>query len=204
MTDDSQLVAQTFHEMRRFCSDIALLLKTGEEVFRRHGWTTAQPDKTSVYSQSYSLDRPRGWLPLRFFRYYSHPEFSSTLAYLAVVINLPVGRENEDGTTYLTAGAFDYGRSQGWGKGPTSKDTKLFQWHLVRKDAAYDGVPTWHKTPFEWSEANQPDKWQQVITGIQSAVTLGLPLHEVTDAGQLESQVIKPLLAEIANRSSVH
>ena len=52
MTNDSQLIAQTFHEMRLFCRDIALLLKTGEEVFMRGGWKT-QPDKACVYSGSY-------------------------------------------------------------------------------------------------------------------------------------------------------
>ena len=149
------------------------------------------------WSDPYSLDRPQAWLPLRFYRYYTHSEHPRLLAYLAVVVKLPVGREREDGMTYLTAGGLKHATPNGWGKGLTGLETKLFHWHLVRRDAGYDGTPSWHSKPFEWTEGAQPSQWDKLLADVESAVSLGLPLHEITDAAKLESRIVEPLLIEV-------
>lgn len=209
MKNDSQIIAAAFYELQEFCRDISLLLSTGEEVFTRLGWN-AQRDKAgrpagpSRSGGSSKLNNPDGWLPLRYFRFYSHPKHAEILAYLAVIIDLPSGHETEDGSTYLTAGGLKYGKPKGWGKGPAGTTTNVFRWHLHRPDSHNDGKPSWHLKSSGWSKGTLPKNWKKVTAGIDAAVTLGVPLHEVTGAKELEDRVIRPLLAEIksgGNRS---
>lgn len=57
MTNDSRLIAAAFHELGQFCRDVALLLRTSDEIFNRSRWVSAQYNY-SIYSGSTSLDWP--------------------------------------------------------------------------------------------------------------------------------------------------
>ncbi len=200
MKNDSQLIAGMFRELRQFCRDTSLLLSTAEETFKRREWTPPPHlDKTCLYSGSYSLDRPAAWLPYRFFRSYLNPAHPHVLAFIAILIELPPGHEEDDGTTLLTAGALRYEKPNGWGKGLTGQATKAYRWHLFRADRDDTGRPILHESPFQWMETRLPQNWDRITGDIDAAVTLGVPLHEISDAAKLEGRVIVPLLAALQN-----
>ena len=191
---DSQLIAIAFNALRRFCCDVALLLTTTEEIFQARGWQAAQLDKGCIYAGSYSLDRPRRWLPRRFFRTYSSPGFPNILAYVAVVIELPPGRESTDGKALLTAGGLEYSDAI---KPLTGEGTELVLWHLHRLDRDDSGVPSVHNEPFQWTENPLPKGLKLAKSRIKSAVTLAMPLHEINDTNGLLGRVIEPLIAKL-------
>lgn len=201
MKNDSQLIAGMFHELRQFCRDVSLLLCSGEEIFKQRGWQSEQADKTCLYAGSYSLDWPDYWLPLRFFRCFGNPRHDHFLSYIAVVIDLPEGLEREVGTTFLTAGGLKYETAKAWGRGPTGESTHLFLWHLLREDRDDTGSLSWHSAPFAWAEDRLFKNWKRAFSKVDEAVTMAMPLHEITSAADLESRIIAPLLNEITDHS---
>jgi hypothetical protein len=195
--NDSQLIAQTFHQMRRFCRDVSLLLSTAEEVLKSRGLPSAQVDKGCLSGGTYSLDRPNKWLPRRFFRTYKHKTDPNFLAYVAVIIDLPPGRELEDGSALLTAGALHYQQPNGWGRPLAGPATDVILWHLHRGDRDDSGQPKWHRPPYQWSDDPIPKGLQSAANKIDSALTFALPPHEITGTEVLIARVIEPLISGI-------
>jgi hypothetical protein len=195
VSDDSQsqIIAATFFELRQFCRDVALLLNTGEQIFLRREWSSAQPDKTCLYTGSYSLSNPDLWLPLRFFRCYTNPTYRNILTYVAVVIDLPFGREMEKGVALLTAGVLSH---DGNFVTPSGRRTCLFEWHLYRNDRVDLGKPSRHDRPFEWTKERLPKDWPQLTSGISGALTTATRRDGISKVQELES-VVEPMLNEI-------
>jgi hypothetical protein len=197
MNSDSQIIAGTFYELRRFCRDVKLLLSTAEEIFAQREWLTAQGDKTCVSNNSSSLDHPDGWLPIRFYRSYRSAKHPGALAYIAVIIDLPPGRETDDGNALLTAGVLWSSEPEGWVSAPSGFPTRIYTWHCHRADRDDTGKPAWHDSPFQWEQSRLPNNWKNVEAKVHRAITLARPLHEITSTDQLEAEVIDQLLGRI-------
>lgn len=192
--NDSQVIAATFGQLRQFCRDVATLLETAEHIFRERDWRSAQGDKTCVWNGSDSLEQPDGWLPRQFFRSYKHPSRSDILGYVAVIAELPTGRD--DGNTLFTAGALWNKDANGWVNPSTRFLARAYQWHLARIDRRDDGQLTLHE-PIQWEKSRMPAKWTTVTEKIVKAMTLAIPIHQLTDV-----QSLRDLIGAVVSRSA--
>ncbi|WP_437191134.1 hypothetical protein [Planctomicrobium sp. SH527] len=199
--NDSQHMAVAFHHLRRLCQDIALLLKTSDEIFKRHGWST-QSGSGCLYAGSASLDWPDYWLPRQFYRSYCNLSHDRFLVYVAVVIDLPKGREQEEGIVLITAGGLKYAEADPSRSVPRREETNLYRWHLLRADLESCNGPSWHAKPFAWNPHRLWKGWEKSHSMFESAVTMAMPLHEVSNSADLESRIIEPLLREITENDA--
>ncbi|MEZ6070531.1 MAG: hypothetical protein R3C10_09720 [Pirellulales bacterium] len=191
--DDSQIIAQTFGELRHTCEGIATLLRTADEIVSRQGWISLQAGRRTSYSGSDALLSPTYWLPRRFFRYFSCKERTNLLAYVAIVFDPPVSMNPDGGTTILTAGILQYESAAGWNV--ELDEYSIFDWHLYRQDRTYHGHATPHAVPFAWNVPTLPMALEVEANKVRVAATVGRPIHEVSTAEILKNDVIDPLLA---------
>jgi hypothetical protein len=193
MGDDARRIALRFGELRRFCGDVALLLRTSESLFLERGWTAAQTDSYALGATSGSLGTPERWIPLRFLRAIKHPQHPKALAFIAVLIDLPIQDVETTATTVVTAGVLSYEQANGWkgvGWGTTSA---LFRWHLHRQDRVDDGSLSWHASPFAWLGDKPPRPIEKGSRKVSKAATLAVPIDEITDPHALETRLVIPV-----------
>src|SRR5262249_34475480 len=83
--------------------------------------------------------------------------------------------------------------------------TDVILWHLHRADRDDSGQATWHYAPYQWLDGNAallPKGLQKAATKIDSAITLALPLHEITGTEVLIAKVAEPLISGITSSGS--
>ena len=85
MSETGRNIVDGFRELRKFCREVALLLKTADGFMQEGDWTPI-PRTTVVGSVSGRLDSPDYWLPTEFSRYYKHDQFPHLLPYIAVLL----------------------------------------------------------------------------------------------------------------------
>lgn len=183
-------VLQLAQDMRLLHTQIADLLGTADDLVSREGWKWAQSGVPVHAFLSGSIDVPKQWMPSEFFRFYKHDAKSSMLAFVAVVL-LP--HANEEFTLeepVVTAGWFSFvGKSV-----PTLSVQNLWycRWHLYSKERKLDGLIK------EARVADYPRaEVEKYGYSFDRARTLAVPLAGITAAAELESRVIKPLLADM-------
>ncbi|MBD3672772.1 MAG: hypothetical protein HUJ26_04525 [Planctomycetaceae bacterium] len=194
-TSDSQTIAATFHVLRRFCHNVALLLEASENLFiDDYNWKSALSYNLCVGGNSESLENPMQWFPTRFFRCYTPKDHPEHMAYVSVLFDLPDGQEMTDGQTLLTAGLLTHESEDGWAK--FRKDySQYFKWHLLRDDRVDTAELTIH-TPYRWNTKSLPYNWEKNSRRIKQAKTLGVSIDRVTDSEGLQ-KIVKQLVDAI-------
>lgn len=87
MTEDGKKVYEFIKEIRRFSENLALLLKTVDDLMIKKGWITATGNLTYANESSKSLDLPMRWYPYDLFRFYQNQNYKSILTFVSIILD---------------------------------------------------------------------------------------------------------------------
>ncbi len=180
----SENIVDGFGELRKFCKQVALLLKEAREMMKDKDWKRANP--AEVFDTSRSIDDPKRWLPYEFCRFFKNAKYPSLLSYVAVNVGDPEGCPID--CALCSAGVLDFQDTMNPNKG----EHWWSRWHLYilrrRKD---DGTPCVDEPPGnEWPK----EQLDQIPAGLSKVTTLAYPLVKITDPEALREKIVKPLL----------
>jgi hypothetical protein len=189
MTEDGKKILEFVKEIRRFSEEIALLLKTADDLMKRSGWVTIKGN-TAYASSSQSLDIPKRWYPYDLFRFYKNQHYTEILICISIILDEdleepPATPINEP---LITANYFQYKKGE---KIEVNSTKSNFYWARVyeqKKDRKDDG------TPFI------PDDWED-DSPIQSSKHFGYSLTSVKNAADVETKIVIPLLDDLPKQS---
>ena len=100
-------VVDGFRELRRFCGDVALMLKTANEMMKEAGWTWISKHTSAIEVRT-KLDESESWLPDAFFCFYQHAQHRQLIPFIAVHVDDLFGSTPIE-VPLLSAGWIDYG-----------------------------------------------------------------------------------------------
>jgi len=177
-------------EMRRFHSQLALLLGTCEELMGERGWENAATDSAAWAYGSTSSDRPRGWMPSEIFRFYVNEKLAGVLAFTSVVLQDAEGDFTRPLQEPLMCGGwFTYDA--------IPKISSSIQWHsrwhCYHEDRRDDA--SWQEMMTSAMKAEDVKKYQY---GFKRVRTFAVPLAQIVDAASLQTGVVNPLIDDIA------
>ncbi|MBI3300798.1 MAG: hypothetical protein HYZ72_01780, partial [Deltaproteobacteria bacterium] len=86
MNEDGKNIVTMLRQLRRLCEQISLLLITADGLMADEGWK-AKETGYMFAGISYTLSRPRFWIPQNFFRFYIKVNLGHILAFVSVVLD---------------------------------------------------------------------------------------------------------------------
>jgi len=186
VSETSRNVVEGFRELRKFCGQVSLLLRTADGLMQDVDW---EPElgSTPMADLSKSLHEPDSWLPCYFCRFYKHPGHLHLVAFISVLIE-DVEEPAHIDEALLTAGWIDYG------VGNKRGDWKRWfcQWHLWMTNREDNGRLHEQDPRKEWKE--------KAPEGVVKAVTFGYPLDEITSGESLKDTIVDRLISEISKQ----
>lgn len=187
MNEDGKNILRMIKENKKIFEEIALLLKTSDELMQKRGWDNVGSGATNNMSKS--LNEPHKWLPHYLFRIYFKEEHEHILAYVSILLDDDIHKSYDDIITepLITAGYFDYGEGNKV-KEYESWYTKWYGYCMKkgREDGIiYEAKNNWKK---EWEE-NFSEKFH-----FEYYKCFGIPLISITNASELESKIVNQLL----------
>ncbi len=179
MNDDGKNISGMVAQMRKLCAQIALLLRTANDMMKEKGWECVS---NATADASYSLSKPRWWIPQYFCQYWTNKDNSGKLSFVSIILD---NRDNESSIQIkeplLMAGWFDYGPGSEVGDWKSEYCT----YHVYMPGRKDDGTPLFADPKKAWPEEKYP---------FIRISTFGVPLITVTDTESLKSRIIDPLL----------
>lgn len=182
MSSLSRRVTKAYRMLRDFHTEVATMLGAADAIFAEHGWSDkagsrCQSDKSS------SLHSPLYWLPRDMFRFYEKKATPNRLAFLSLLVDECDGEAELD-QSLLSAGILDYGDKN---KEGNEYEYWYARWHLYVDDRTDDGKLC-------------TGGYEDAPARIKRAVTLALPLDEITGSDALKSRVVVPLLESLSDK----
>lgn len=181
MNENSRNIATAFDQLRSFCQEASLLLRTADGLLNEAEWQNEGRNVTSATNMG--VDEGHRWIPFDMFRFYKKQSQLHLLVFVAVNVADPYG-DSELDQALVTAGWLDYGQGEQVGNNWAYRYARL---HLMLPERKDDGQVRITSTP------NHP----KITHTIQRAATLGLPIDTIADADDLKSKIIAPLLESI-------
>jgi hypothetical protein len=191
-TDDGAKILRTIQFLRGFTKQVSLYLRTAEDLMKNAGWVCIHPasNRNVCISSSASLEHPESWIPWYAFRFYMRPNKErNVMTFVAVLLDNSESYQIFE-EPLATAGCFAF-------------DPKLPREEILRT-YRYDWCTT-HPLISQASDGaifEDPwDKWSEedkiASPYFRYQATLGLPLTEIKNAGDIERKVIQPLLGHV-------
>ena len=182
MSEDGKNIIAMIQQLRTFFEQVSLLLATADTLMAKDSWKPAAGSACCA-GISYALHLPRYWLPQDLFRFYKRDDRKHILTFVSVLLPGVDDATNVE-EPLLTAGWFDYGAGQEVGD---NWEYSYARWHLRMPEGTADG-----KLRSAGSEM-----WQKENPIFRRVSTLGRPLTDITNAGELGNAIIDPLLQGI-------
>jgi hypothetical protein len=179
-------VVDGFRELRRFCADVSLMLKTANEMMGEAGWTRISR-WTNAIEVSADLDNAESWLPDAFFCFYQHVRLPHVVSFIAVHVD-DLYDETPIELPLISAGWANYGVGKD-GFEEWAKDYSTCYSHVWIKNRTDDG--TIHSRDARETWGNDE------VDGQVKLVTFAHPLDEITSSETLKLKIVEPLLAEL-------
>jgi len=185
-TEKGKKLLEVIRFVRSTMEQVALLLQTCDEQFKKAGWRSLHQN-TAVTESGASIYCPKDWLPKEAFRIYGR-DGSKTVAYVAVILDDANQSYRGLHEPLVTAGCFI----------PPERDIDTqHQYYWVRShclqtenvdgtEAAVDLTKVAPETRTEWGKEH-----------VSRQVTFGLPLANCTGSTELKEQVIDKVLAMV-------
>jgi hypothetical protein len=130
MRESGKNIVMNLQAMRKLCEGISELLGTADQIMLQNGWRNV--DSLVIAGLSYTLARPRSWIPQDVFRFYTS---KNILAFFTVILDDWEGK-SEVKESLLTAGWFEYDSGDAV---PTQGVYKYARWHLKMPDRNDNG-----------------------------------------------------------------
>jgi hypothetical protein len=200
MSEESEKIQNLVSQMRKLCTQISLLLRTGDSLMGEADWSPATGNSITS-GNSTNLHSPRQWIPQYLYRFYQNSEnYPHLQTFLSVILD---DRDNNDPNItingpLLTAGCFD------WGKGNEIK--QVHNWHCVfhcwlparadsgPKERQDDGSIVHFNLKGDPDFSSFIDRHELPYERVS---TMGLPLVDISDSESLKNKLISPLLSGI-------
>jgi hypothetical protein len=113
MSVDGGNVLALVKQMRKFCAEIHLLLRSIDDKMAESEWNSYGP---AVSDSSTSFASPERWIPICVFRFYAHKDYPKKypgrLAFVSVLIDDHWDRKYSIKEPLLTAGYYDFGNAE--------------------------------------------------------------------------------------------
>lgn len=176
-----------FRELRKFCNQLSLLLRTADGLMGEAGWIPI-PRSTVVGSGSGGIEFPDWWLPADFSRFYRHDSQRHLLTYVAAIVN---DHPNDPGGVVVTkslisSGWFDYG---------VGNESKPWEYKFCR-------AHIWWDDQLDYGTLRVSDNPQ--LIGLPAYIlksgSLACLIDDVLSPAALKEKVIQPLLDDISHR----
>lgn len=186
MNDTGKNIVGGFRELRKFCREVALLLKTAQDMMNDKEWERAKP--YPVFLSSPTIDDPELWLPYDLCGFFENSNFPRLLCYVAVSIDDP-GEKSPVEYALVSAGCIVLKS----GKRRDKLEHWMAEWHLFidsRKDdgsLCRDDDPQKTGKPRKTGDPEPPASFLRVTT-------FAYPLMEITDCETLREKIVQPLL----------
>ncbi len=167
MSEDGEQILKFVKEIRKLCHQMSLLLMTVDEQMGSKGWEKAgvKNKNTAIADSSASVETPERWFPETIFRFYINTKYP-------VEIKEPL----------ITAGYFDNGTNN-----------KVDKWEYYYARLYGDMENRIDDGRIYASKENWQEDWDPECH-FQSYKCFGLPLILITNASDIESKIIKPLV----------
>jgi hypothetical protein len=188
MTTSGKELLGFVREIQRFAAQVADLLGHVDKLMDGDGWELATSQNIAYASPSQSLDKPRQWFPNEVFRFYRADERPHVMPFVSVLLDDDRRGDYKLEEPLLTAGWFEFE-----GAAPPTVGSDCWWWsrfHGYMPDPRRDDGGMNVVIPKQaW-----PDEYRPAWYPFDRAVTLAVPLVQVTDTRALEQKIITPLL----------
>lgn len=189
MNDTGKNIVSGFRELRKFCHQVSLLLKTAQEMMADKDWERAKP--YAVFEADPAIDAPDSWLPYGVCRFFQNSDFPRLLCYIAVSVDDP---EEKSPVEYalLSAGCIvlQLGRNRDklahW----------MAYWHLFMDSRKDDGSPCLDDEPQKTGKPIKKGEPEPPASFVR-VTTFAYPLVEIADPEALREKIVLPLLKVI-------
>lgn len=185
MSEDGKNILEMVQQIRKLCEQISLLLRTVDEQMSNEGWEAW--NNVVLSESSASLLASEKWFPHELFRFYIREEHPEILVFVSILLDSYSYSgldkyEDELTEPLVTAGYFDYGQ----GKKVGDWEYWYARWFGYMEDRKDDG--TIHESKMDWQKG-----WDETYP-FQSYKCFGRPLTSITNAQDVESKIVNPLL----------
>ena len=181
MSDDGRNILEAIRQIRGLHEDVAALLRTADTAMDERAWKNAKNDNTALFEMSWSIDRPKQWMPWDVLRFYRCDGKPTALASISVSLDDGEGRIQEP----LVSGAcFDFGKPL------ASVSYPNWVGVIVKADVDYEANGGWLEVTHERLEKG----WN---FDFRRAWCFAYPLAEVTSEEFLRKRIVGKLLSKL-------
>lgn len=170
-------------QVRTLSTQLASVLVSADELMGERKWDMSMAQNIAFASMSTSLKWPRYWYPNEVFRFYQCADRADRLAFVSILLDDDRDEDYVLQQPLLTAGWFDF--PEGVQPAPVTSATYWWaRFHGYVPDRRDDGQVV----------TTDVSNWKDVSYPFTHAHTLGVPLAELTGAGDIKTRIIGPLL----------
>jgi hypothetical protein len=180
-------IVKGFQELRKFCRQVSVLLKTADGMMREQDWKPI-PRSSVTGNSSGKVDEPDLWLPTEFSRFYLSTGCPRLLTYIAVIVE-HVDDEWPIEEAILSAGCLAFEPGHSW-KG----EYWFSHLHLEMETLKTDGTPCREHPQETWTDEQPP-------VGLETVTTFARPLDEFVNSDSLRKKLVDPLMGIVADSS---
>ncbi len=191
MNDTGKNIVCGFRELRKFCHQVSLLLRTATGMMEQESWDSTSPP-TAFYTCR-RIDEPDWWLPYEFCRFFKNSKIHRLLPYIAVNLDDPAGNSPVE-YPLLSTGCIVFGAS----KNRAKVEHWWSRWHCYMDSRKDDGSLCIDE-PLETWKLEKGD--EEPPEGIVRVTTFAYPIIEIGDCEALRHKVVEPLLKVIEQES---
>jgi len=183
MSEDGKNILSLVKQIRNLCEETSLLLRTVDERMEKKGWDSY--NNTSIAYSSASVQNPKQWFPDTLFRFYKNSRYENILLFVSIILDDDFWGQYVEKITepLITVGCFDFGRGNKVGEKWEYYYAKLYGYLGNRKDQGEvrESPQGWKE---EFGKGWLPEYYK----------CFGLPLTSITNAQDIESKIVEPLL----------
>ena len=190
MSNVDKDIIDTFANVREFCKQAALLLRTADGIMQRYGYTSVSKN-TTFADTSASLEWPKYWIPYYMSRGYIHTGSAQVFPFVGIILGHPSQPEIAK-EALVSAGWIDFGS-----KTPKkSWKPRYVRAHLFATNRKDDGTLCFGDLSRTWKK----DLGER---GAKQLATFAFPLSGISNGADFEKKVMDRLMAELRGSQSI-
>lgn len=186
MSDQGESILTAVRQVRGLHEDISLLLRTADTAMGEQDWTNAKNDGTALFDMSWSIDRPKQWMPWEVFRFYCHDGRPTVLASISVLLDDGEDRLREP---VVSGACFDFGKPLSTASYPN--------WIGGIFKSSVD-----HEAGGQWLEVTHERLGKGWNFPFRQAWCFAYPLVTVTSEEVLREQIVGHLLSHLGTSAA--
>jgi hypothetical protein len=185
MSEDGKNILKLVKQIRNLCENTSLLLRTVDVKMEKQGWESY--NNSAISNNSASVQNPKQWFSDILFRFYTNNGLENIMLFVSIILDDDFFGDYKITEPLITAGFFDFGRDNKVGDRSDNWDYYYARLYCYLKNRKDQGEI--HESAPGWQEELDKKYWQA-----ESYKCFGLPLTSITNAQDIESRIVEPLL----------